>query len=82
VVVENISTLINAVTSHMTPISYPSQRTPPRQEISDSHGTIERNLLDNSRKIKYSNVLGKIFLLENHKNKIEASMVIIQKVVQ
>ena len=47
VVEEYISTFITAVTSYMTSISYPSQRKPPRQEIGDSRGTIERNLFDN-----------------------------------
>lgn len=69
VVEEYISTLITAITSYMTLISHPSQRTLPRHDIGDSHGTIEGTLLDNSRKIKYSNEMGKIFLLENHKTK-------------
>jgi len=68
---EHISTLITAVTPYMTSISYPSQRKPPKHEIGNSHGTIKGNLLDNSRKIKYSNKLGKIFLLENHKTKFK-----------
>ena len=45
VVEKYVSTLITCVTSYMMSVSYPSQRTPPRREIGDSHGKIEGTLL-------------------------------------